>query len=506
MPQTVPFVRSLYQPDLRISDLLLRSGSDAAEAERRRGLITAQLWGNVGQTIAGIPREIQNYKESEQRQQLGALNLKAAQRQDQDVSAMDSAFQQPDRDSILNALPGHLRPTVQKQFNDADTSAAKLQKLHGEVEQANNEYLAGLGQSVAEHGYDLNAAGLALQHARNTYERTGNADMIKQIDTIAQQIQSDPNALKDVADRLISLSPKRSELMQTMRHQNTLEGQAATLAEETARHNAAVEAISTQTAGRQEAEQRETERHNKEMERLGGERNAQGEAAPALSPEGLALTAKQYAMTGQLPPMGMGKQGAAVRTAIINEAAKQYAGLDLPTQIAEFKANQESLKKIQGQSDALQAFESTAGKNLDVFLGLAAKMTDTGSPMLNKPIRSLEGAVLGSDVQAAYNTARRTVIPEYAKILSNPGLSGQLSDSARKEIEDVVSGNATLAQTIASAKILKQDTQNRRESYTDQIADIQKRIATPPGGAASSVKPETGEQWVRDANGKLVKK
>lgn len=249
--------------------------------------------------------------------------------------------------------------------------------------------------------------------------------------------------------------------------------------DETARHNAEMERIAGLQEGRQEAANKETARHNSAME-------AQGDAAPTLTPEARKMAAQQYAMTGQLPPMGMGKSGAAVRTSIINEAASIYKDLDLPSQVAAYKANQESLKKIQVQADAMKAFENTAGKNMDVFLGLASKVTDTGSPMLNKPIRSIQASTLGDTDQAAFNVALRTVIPEYAKILANPGLSGQLSDSARKEIDNVVSGNATMGQLISSAKILKQDTANRRESYDQQIADIQKRIATPPGAPKQS--------------------
>jgi hypothetical protein len=142
------------------------------------------------------------------------------------------------------------------------------------------------------------------------------------------------------------------------------------------------------------------------------------------------------------------------------------------------------------QRDALGAFEETAIKNLDVFLKAAEKIPDTGSPLLNKPMRTLTEGVLGGADLTAYNTARRTVIPEFAKILANPGLSGQLSDSARHEIEEVISGNATLKQTIAAANVLKQDTVNRRTSYDDQIASIQKRIATPPGRTATPKQDE----------------
>lgn len=248
---------------------------------------------------------------------------------------------------------------------------------------------------------------------------------------------------------------------------------------ETARHNQEMERIGALTAGRQDAAAQETARHNRATEAAAG-----ADTGLNLTPEALDLTAKQFAMTGLLPPMGMGKQAAAARTQIINRAADLFSGLDLASQRTAYEANKSSLTAIQKQRDAMGAFEDTAKKNLEVFLTQAKKVTDTGSPFLNRPLRAIDERLLGAPSMTAFNVARRTVIPEFAKILANPGLSGQLSDTARKEIEDVLSGDATLPQTIAATNILLQDVKNRTTSYDDQIKAIQQRIATPPGGKA----------------------
>lgn len=215
-----------------------------------------------------------------------------------------------------------------------------------------------------------------------------------------------------------------------------------------------------------------------------------------LSAAGLDAAALNYAKTGLLPPLGMGDKN--TRKLIINRAAEMMPGLDVASAKADFGANSDSLKALQKQRDALGAFETTALKNLDVFLGAAGKVTDTGSPLFNKPIRTLSDQMFGGDAQTAFNVARRTVIPEFAKILANPGLSGQLSDSARKEIEDVVSGNATFKQTLAAARILKQDVENRRTSYDDQIKGIKARI-----GKATAAPETSGTIYARDPQGKV---
>lgn len=260
----------------------------------------------------------------------------------------------------------------------------------------------------------------------------------------------------------------------------TVPQQAPLANPETVRHNTEMERIAGLNAGKADAAQKETERHNRAVE-------AQGEAAPALTPDAIKLTAHQFAMTGQLPPMGMGKTGAKVRTDIINAAADEYKNLDLPSQVAAYKANQASLTKLQGVADKVTAFESTAGKNLDQFLALADKIPDTGVPWLNTPIRLVNDKMVGSENQAAANAARDVALREIARVTNDPNLSGVISDSARKEVSSLSPQNATFAQIKAVAKVLKQDMANVHSSLNEQIGAVQQRIATPPGGAAPAV-------------------
>lgn len=266
-------------------------------------------------------------------------------------------------------------------------------------------------------------------------------------------------------------------------------------ATETARHNQEIERIAGLNAGREAARDAEVKRHDLATE-------AQGDAAPLLTPEALHLTAHQFAMTGNLPPMGMGKQGAKARADIINAAADEYKNLDLPSQVAAYKANQDSLKKLQGQRDAISSFEATAGKNIDIFLDSAGKVVDTGSPLANSLARQVSGKMLGSSDQAAYDAARQVAVNEIAKITSNPSLSGSLSDSARHEIDAFNPQSATLAQSVKVMRVLKQDMANRASSMDDTIKAVQQRIATVPG---SSPAPPPAPSMIeaKDAQGNI---
>ena len=171
--------------------------------------------------------------------------------------------------------------------------------------------------------------------------------------------------------------------------------------------------IAGEAAGR-----KETARHNMMSE-------------AQLTPDALDMAAQQFASTGQMPNVG---RGGAVRSQIMNAASAKYPAIDLASNAAAYKANQQSLQGLQKNLDSVTAFESTANKNLDLFLTQAQKIVDTGSPILNKPLRVLSSQVLGSEDQAAVNAARQVAVNEIAKVTSNPGLSGQLSNEARKEV------------------------------------------------------------------------
>lgn len=219
---------------------------------------------------------------------------------------------------------------------------------------------------------------------------------------------------------------------------------------------------------------------------------AQAADVTVLTPSGLDMAALNYRKTGTMPPLGMGDR--TTRQRIINRAAELKAediarieagGTDLAGNRADYKADSTSLAGLTKQRDAIGAFEQTAKKNIDLFLEAAKKVPDTGIPLLNTPARWASGAGGSADV-AKYNAARQVAISEIAKIVQNPNLTGQLSDSARHEIEVFNPKNATLAQTVAVMNLLKQDMQNRAKSLEDQITNTRGRI----GGGATAASPQ----------------
>ncbi|WP_196301229.1 hypothetical protein, partial [Streptococcus pneumoniae] len=85
-----------------------------------------------------------------------------------------------------------------------------------------------------------------------------------------------------------------------------------------------------------------------------------------------------------------------------------------------------SLKDLRGATDALTAFEGTALRNASQLRQRMSLISDSGSPLFNQLIRDVQASALGPAELAAFNAARRVVIPEFSRILNNPKLTGQL--------------------------------------------------------------------------------
>lgn len=197
-----------------------------------------------------------------------------------------------------------------------------------------------------------------------------------------------------------------------------------------------------------------------------------------LTPAGLDAAARAYAISGQLPPMGMGKNP--LRAKIINRAA-ELGGPDFnpAANKADLASEQASLSNLTKQHTSMTAYGETANKNADLMLRFANKIPDTGSPLINSLVRGPMQRVLGNKEIAEFNTALSTVQPEFARILTQgPTGSGPLSDSARHELQAVIDGNFTRKQLFAALAVLKQDAKNRTKSYQDAIDETKARIRT----------------------------
>lgn len=233
--------------------------------------------------------------------------------------------------------------------------------------------------------------------------------------------------------------------------------------------------------------------------------NAKEDSIIKLSPGGLKIAAKLYSETAQLPQ----RSSPAIIGQIIDEAGRLYPDANLAANKADYTTNTQSLAVLRKAYDAATAFGNTAKLNAKVMLNAMSKIKDTGVPWLNQPIRTVDRRGLGSAEQTAFDVARQTVIPEFARLLSSPNAGYVLSDAARKEVDAVVRGDATMNQMIAAIQTLQLDSENKRVSYQGQIDEVRGRISGAPSRAAAlnatPAAPDTTSQrtvLMVDKNGK----
>lgn len=174
---------------------------------------------------------------------------------------------------------------------------------------------------------------------------------------------------------------------------------------------------------------------------------------------------------------------------IMRERTKlmQAAGVtaeDVVSGRAGFKADTTSLNKITPQYDAITAFEKTAIRNGKILIELANKVDTTGVPVAERWIRAGRKEIGGDPDVAKFHAQMGLYRAEAARILTQPNLSGVLTDTARKEMEEVISNKASAEQVRETVNLLERDFLNRKETLEEQISAIRARMRSrvAPGG------------------------
>ena len=200
-----------------------------------------------------------------------------------------------------------------------------------------------------------------------------------------------------------------------------------------------------------------------------------------LSDQALDFAAQRYNTTGNLPPVGIGKSGALMRSRIIERAselaaAKGENGVDVAGNQAGYRANSAALRQVTTYKNMVESFDETANKNADVLLGLVKKGAAGGTPVLNRWIQSGRSQIEGDPDVTAFNTAITTFVNEYSKIMSGATGAAGSTDSARKEASDLINNAMTPKQLNAAISTMRKDMKNRLDSLNEQQDKLNKTL------------------------------
>lgn len=163
----------------------------------------------------------------------------------------------------------------------------------------------------------------------------------------------------------------------------------------------------------------------------------------------------------------------------VPELMKEYGitSQDVVAGRAGYKADAASLAALTKQYDAVSSFQNTAIRNGDQLMALADKIDKTGVPVIEKWIRQGRSALGDADV-AKFDAQLQIYRTETAKILTNPNLSGQLTDAARHEVEGFLKGGSSADQIRGVVNLLKSDFGNRITTIKEQMDAAHQRISS----------------------------
>ena len=212
-----------------------------------------------------------------------------------------------------------------------------------------------------------------------------------------------------------------------------------------------------------------------------------------LSPNALYQGSVTYIDSGAFPPTGRGNTALSVaaRSAIQAKAGAiaNEAGMDMPEFRAVYAANRDALKKLTASQATVSAYIATADKNAELLLNILDKIPDGDVTLLNSVARSAQQKLGGNVDMAEFNTYLRSVSNEYARIISQPNLTGVLTNNARAEAASLLPENASVGQIRASLRALRAEGKNRVTSISDAVKTLQSSMTRNP-----TVTPDAASQ------------
>ncbi len=243
--------------------------------------------------------------------------------------------------------------------------------------------------------------------------------------------------------------------------------------------------------------------------------------APAASQQPIIFTdsgknvaADVYQSGGGLPILRAGPAGQAVAN-VINEVgarrdAANASGSGVSTDVSANKAvlgaNTQALNKLTTTVANITGFENAAQANVRQFTDMMAKLTDSGSPIINAPIRSLQANVFGDPNVPAAMAARDVALREISRITNNPNLTGVLHAQELAKTRGLIKPGATLGQVHEALNILLTDMANVKAGMEGEKRDIEGQIRgrNNPTPAPQAAPPPSTEPDYIVVGGKVV--
>lgn len=264
---------------------------------------------------------------------------------------------------------------------------------------------------------------------------------------------------------------------------------------------------------RQDRALEETIRHDRAVEARTGMGGASALGAPdAQTVEPFAWV---MAMGGTLPPGYRTDRQLARAVAV--RAAQIRADQHLSPQTfavaqSAFRGNQHALQTLSDQRARIGVAEDTALRNLQLARQLSGRVPRTSIPLINQALLANRANIEGDPATVQFYNAIITARAEYAKVLSGNTSAAGITDSARREADELIRPDMTPQQIDAVINTAQTEMANRMGSFDDMIGGVSNALSqgqfmsgdarapvaapTPPGANA----PAPGQTPPRPRN------
>jgi hypothetical protein len=197
---------------------------------------------------------------------------------------------------------------------------------------------------------------------------------------------------------------------------------------------------------------------------------------------------QKVAAGGDMPQLGMGKQAAAMRQAILARSAQIQQGQgmtggDSNLLHADVKTATTALGALQKTRNSLNPFLQTFDGASAQVRALAPQGVGGSAPIFNRWIQAGRTNLQGDPAVSKFNVAINAVANENAKIMSGASGGAISSDSARHEAMGLINNAQTLDQLNGVLDQMHTDTQIRMQSLDDRQAALRNVVAGKGSGA-----------------------
>jgi len=235
-------------------------------------------------------------------------------------------------------------------------------------------------------------------------------------------------------------------------------------------------------------------------------------------------------LTGKMPSVGRGKQATKIRAGILKSAAAQAMGdtkfgqdakrtpseaaLEVVVTQADTKSIQGALNFLEKQTGAMGSFIQNMDAQINQITALSEDLYTFDTRLLNWPLRTVRGKIIGSPLQAKYDMYLTEIEQEIGRLASGGVQSiAELSTGAQERWDKIHDKNLSVKDMLSLLSETRHAAELRLKSVNDQLNRTRQKLRTRDYGGVPQVSSQeeynalkSGDTYINKNTGKQMRK